>query len=88
MFKLPSKIYVLDVVDNRRRPSASCSAHTGVAGSGAARHTLPSQGARREPPHPKRINSVTATNIHCGKFIILQNRLSHNIFLEIDFILI
>lgn len=50
---IPSKIYVLEVVDNKSRPSASCSAQTGEAGRGAARHTLPSHGARREPPHPE-----------------------------------
>lgn len=56
-------MYVLDVVDSRSRPSASCSAQTGVAGSGAARHTLPSHGALREPPHPEPINFVTITNL-------------------------
>lgn len=48
----PSKIYVFEVVDNNKRPSASCSAHTGVAGRGAARHNFPSHGVRRDPPEP------------------------------------
>lgn len=56
-------MYVLEVVDNKSRPSDSCSAQTGVAGSGAARHTLPSHGALREPPHPESINYVTTTNL-------------------------
>lgn len=53
---LPSKIYVFEVVDNNKRPSASCSAHTGVAGRGAARHNFPSHGARRDPPEPDNSN--------------------------------
>lgn len=43
---------MLEVVDRRSLPSVICSAQTGVAGSGAERHTRPSQGALRDPPDP------------------------------------
>lgn len=68
-------MYVLEVVDSKSRPSVICSAQIGVAGSGAERHTRPSQGARREPPHPEKSEFIHLSDFFFSVYIMTRKEL-------------